>query len=135
MLLILAGCASSPEPIIYDRARYTSMREALANDLRGIPFSDFEKRLGIGGAKWDDVYTDQPSHTSRLYHFEGFSLWVSLERRNGQLVTDTHFFPALHADGLARGQRTAKYKAALDRHFSDRARRHEETVRGASRPE
>lgn len=129
VLLILAGCASSPEMITYDRARYTEMKAALAKDLRGIPFGDFEGCLGIEGAKWDDIYCIEPSHTSRLYHFEGFSLSVSLEHKNGRLFTDSHFFPALHADGLDREQRMAEHNAALDRHFSGRARRHKETVR------
>lgn len=131
LCLIIAGCASPKQPVSYDQTRYNRIGAILKQDLRGIPFEEFESRLGIKGAPWDRSYTNEPQHSRRIYHLGGFSLDVSIEHKNAGLFTDSHFYTGLHADGLDRKQRMARHAEALGEYFSQRARRLEETRRKA----
>ncbi len=95
----------------------------LKDDLRGIPLDEFETRLGINDAVYDEIYTNEPEHSRRLYHLGAFSIDVSVEHRDTKLYTDTHFFPGVGNDGLSRQQRMKAYEDSLAEHFAERQKR------------
>ncbi|MHC4253807.1 MAG: hypothetical protein ACYS9X_32230 [Planctomycetota bacterium] len=119
----------------YDEAGHRRIRAVLMSDLRGMPFGEFEERLGIKNAPRDSNYTNELRHSRRTYHLGGFCLDVQVEHKDGALFTDSHFFPGLHIDGLNRERRLAKQKEALAAHFAERAGRLEETRRKAREKE
>lgn len=122
MILIACGCAdhgltNNSTPTV-DR-----IKSVLENDLRGIPWGEFEERLGIREVVFDQTYTNQPGHSRRLYHLDGFYIDVSVEHRGNELFTDSHFFPGVGEDGLSREQRMEAYEVALAEHFEERQSR------------
>ena len=123
LLLCIASCTTSQDATSHNQERYKKIEATLKADLRGIPFGEFERRLAIQGAPWDEDYTNQKWHSRRVYHLGGFFLDVSLEHKDGKQFTDSHFFPGLHADGLTREQRMARRQECLNKYFSERANR------------
>ncbi len=68
----------------YDRERCTKIVKAIEADpqhLLGKPLEEVAKELGLEGVPWDDVsFQEPPDHSSRMYHFRGFALHVTLKR-------------------------------------------------------
>ena len=65
----------------YDRVRYARIRRAIDADPRhlvGKRFDEVAAAFGLEGVPWDDAATQQPAGMLRMYHFQGFVLYVSL---------------------------------------------------------
>lgn len=118
LTVIIIGCSTERSSEVQAKTRYAQMKVMMDRDLRGLPFDEFMSKAGIDdSAVFDVLYTNKPHSSRRAYHFEGFALDVSFEERDGKLSSDSHFFPALHWDGLTRQQRMAKYQKGLSEYF------------------
>ena len=115
--------AASRGPAAGSGPSAAEIKDVLKDDLRGMPLGEFEHRLGIEEAVYDEVYTNQPGHSRRLYHLEGFCIDVSVEHRDAALYTDSHFYPGVGEDGLSRPQRMEAYEDALAENFAPRQKR------------
>jgi hypothetical protein len=119
VIFAVSGCAHSG----YDKARFDQVQRTIdgsTNKLLGISLADASKLLSLDGVRWDEGYTSMSLGQSRIYHFRGFYLLLSLElfpkgsspehrprsfsidsefRANGVWWV-ANFYPALHVDGL-----------------------------------
>ena len=126
LAVVIIGCSTRRSSEVQAKARYAQMKAMIDRDLRGLPFKEFVSKAGIdASAVFDELYTNQPHSSRRVYHFEGFALDVTFEER--ELFSDSHFLPALYWDGLTRQQRMAKYQEGLSDYFSERHSRLEQT--------
>ena len=121
-VLVACGCADR-ELNIRSTPTADYVKGVLTDDLCGIPLEEFERRVGIEEPIYDEIYTNEPEHSRRLYHFDGFCIDLSVEHRGKELYTDSHFFPGVDEDGLTRQQRMSEYEAALSQHFAERQKR------------
>ena len=126
-----AAVTSAPKELKHDQARFQQIRAILDSQrdaLRGIPFEQFTSILGIKNDPWDENYTNQPFHSRRTYHLGEFFLDISIEHKDDQLFTDSHFYPGLHADGLTRQERLNEQQKKLGEYFGEKAARHERAL-------
>jgi hypothetical protein len=66
----------------YDRASYSRIVKAIAADpkrLCGRRLYDVARELGMDDAPWDDANVQNRPGSFRIYHFQGFALYVTLE--------------------------------------------------------
>ncbi len=66
----------------YDRKSYARVHGGIEADPQHLldrPFAQVSRELGLENVPWDDIATQQPMGMSRMYHFRGFRLYVTLE--------------------------------------------------------
>lgn len=123
----------------YDRASYARIKHAIAADPQhfcGKRLYDVLRELGLENAHWDDGNVQNLPGSSRLYHFRGFALYVSLDymaegvtedmllergspseqlRGRDLLRIDPHIRPFVLIDGISnRQERMRRFWAEVD---------------------
>jgi hypothetical protein len=111
----------------YDRARYTQISDAIANDeyrRLGKPFDEVATELGLEEVPWDKGFGQ--SGEDRIYHFRGFALYINLvdsprgltshgadvDRRGVQWISP---YPFVRIDGISdRNERMEQYWEACN---------------------
>jgi hypothetical protein len=66
----------------YDRRSYARVHGTIAADPQHLvdrPFAEVSRELGLENVPWDDIAMQRPTGMSRMYHFRGFRLYVTLE--------------------------------------------------------
>jgi hypothetical protein len=66
----------------HDRKRFNQIQAAIDADphhLLGKSLDQVTKELGLENVPWDDGSTQNGPGTYRLYHFQGFALYVTLQ--------------------------------------------------------
>ena len=68
----------------YDRDRYWQIKDAIHADSTnfiGRRLDEVSEKLGLEAVRWDEGYSNwgHGLGEERVYHFRGFSLWISLE--------------------------------------------------------
>lgn len=75
----------------YDRTRYTRIIEAIAADpqhLCGRRLDNAGQELGLEDVPWDDGNVQNLPGSYRIYHFQGFALYVHLDYMREGLTQD-----------------------------------------------
>ena len=135
---------ASAEPA-HDHLRYQRIKEIInssTNHLLGLSLDDATALLALQGVPWSKGYTNYPNGEARIYHFQGFCLFLHLQllppgvtpstkeyaftleglQRNGVRWLAA-FDPFVRVDGLTNSaQRMTDYWSGVSAGFAEKAK-------------